>query len=116
MDKNFDEDLLSLDELDQVTGGTLKEISYDLKFLSDIGFDIQPCSKDYIYNYFSEVGNALCSTWEKAGVLCISINDSDYKKNIYTDKNGKKISRKTAMEMAMKFKGVNVDPADYGAP
>lgn len=55
MDKNFDDEILSLEELDQVAGGTLKEISYDLEFLRDIGFNIQPYNKNYIYNYFSEV-------------------------------------------------------------
>jgi len=115
MDKNFDENVLTLEELDQVAGGTLKEMSSDLVFLRDIGFNIQPCNKDYIYNYFSEVADSLRSTWNQAGVHCKTISNSDYKKNVYTDKSGKVISRKTAMEMAMKFKGASVNPSDYGA-
>ena len=115
MDKNFDDELLSLEELDQVAGSTLKEMRSDLEFLRDIGFDIQLYNKNYIYNYFSEVSDALLSTWNQAGVRCKTISNSDYKKNVYTDRSGKVISRKTAMEIAMKFKGASVDPSDYGA-
>ena len=109
------DEILSEEELDNVAGGTLKEVSLDLEFLRDIGFDVQQRNKNYIYNYFSEVANQLRSTWLQAGVRCQTISNSDYTKNVYTDQSGNPITRKAAMEMAMNFKGVTVDPAKYGA-
>ena len=114
MAENLKDEMLSMEELDKVAGGTLKEISLDREFLRDIGFDIEWKNTDYIYNYFDKVSSELRSTWSQAGVRCKKISNSDYEKNIYTDQSGNVISRETAMKMAMNSKGVTVDLAKYG--
>ena len=112
--KNFDEELLPMEELDQIAGGTVQEISLDIEFLRDIGFNIKWKSTSYIHENFSEVARELRATWNQVGVQCKEISDSDYKKNVYGDRNGNPILRKDAMERAMKFTGVTVDLAKYG--
>lgn len=112
--KNLGEEMLSMEELDHISGGTMNEISLDIEFLRDIGFNIKWRSTIYIRENFSEVARELRAIWNQVGVQCKEISDSDYKKNVYRDRNGNSILRKDAMELAMKFKGVTVDLAKYG--
>ena len=65
MAENLKDEMLSMEELDKVAGGTLKEISLDREFLRDIGFDIEWKNTDYIYNYFDKVSSELRSTWSQ---------------------------------------------------
>ena len=115
MAENLKEEMLTMEELDKVAGGTIAEVSFDREFLRDIGFNIKWKNKDYIYNYFDKVSKELRDTWSQAGVRCKSISNSDYTKNVYTDTSGNVISRETAMKMAMDFKGVSgLDLSKYG--
>ena len=109
MDKNFDNEVLSMEELDNVAGGTLREMSLDLEFLRDIGFNVKWRSNDYIYNHSSDVIEELASTWQKAGVYCTEISDGDYTHNVYRDKENNIITRAAAMKKAMDFKKVSLD-------
>lgn len=109
------DEILNEEELDQVVGGSLKEVSLDREFLRDIGFNIEWKNTDYIYNYFDKISTELRNTWSEAGVLCKSISNGDYTKNVYTDKSGNVISREDAMKKAMAFKGVtDLDLSKYG--
>ena len=102
--QNFDEEILSLEELDGVSGGSLKEMYSDIEFLHAVGFNIELRSSQYIYSYFKEVSRELRATWGQAGVRCKTLSNGDYTRNVYTDTSGSVITREEAMAKAMEFK------------
>ena len=116
MDKNFNEkaDLLSMEELERVSGGTMKQTALDTEFLHALGLNIKSRTSKYVHQYFKEVSRELISSWLEVGVFCKEITTSDYGKNVYTDLEGNVITRKEAMQIAMKARGVALNTATYG--
>ena len=110
----MDKDLLSMEELDNVSGGSIKETSLDTEFLHALGLNVQSRTSKYIHQNIKEVTRELNDAWLKVGVFCKTIETSDFAKNAYTDLNGNPLTRKEAMQTAMKACGVTLDTANYG--
>ena len=110
MDKKFDDEILSMEELDNVAGGTIHEMIADSEFLNKIGLKTTTLrnTKD-IYRNFDQISAELRNTWLKAGVFCKTISNSNDEANVYTDLKGNVITRKQAMNIAMNFTGVHLN-------
>ncbi len=106
MDNQFKEEELTLEEHDNVAGGTLAEMQTDAAFLQTIGLDIQAYSSKYIHQNFDAVADELRGAWLKVGVFCKTISTDANKENVYTDLSGNVITRKQAMKMARKAQGL----------
>lgn len=114
MDKNLNAEVLSMEELDTISGGTVYQTAMDTEFLRDIGIKIKARSTKYVHQYFKEVSRELINAWKSVGVFCPTIATSPFEKNTYTDLNGNSLTRKQAMEIAMKAKGVSLNTSNYG--
>lgn len=114
MDKILNEEVLSMEELDTVSGGNVYQTAMDTEFLRDIGLNIKARTTKYVHQYFKEVSRELINAWKSVGVFCPTISTSPLEKNTYTDLKGNPLTRKQAMEIAMKAKGVSLDTAAYG--
>ena len=105
MDNQFKEEELTLDELDNVAGGTLAEMQTDAAFLQTIGLDIKTHSSKYIHQNFDAVAEELRGAWLKFGVFCKTISTDANKQNVYQDLSGNVITRNQAMKMVLKAQG-----------
>ena len=106
MDNQFKEEELTFEELDKVAGGTVSEIKDDTAFLHNIGLDIKGRSIDYIHRNFDAVAGELRDAWLKVGIFCKTISTDANQQNIYTDLKGNVLTRKQAMQMALKAQGI----------
>lgn len=86
-------DILTIDQLEGITGGNIDELSEDSQFLYKAGL----CNR---YSYFSLLENPeqsqnILDAWRKVGIECkpTSICENEY----YT--NGKRITRSEAIEI-----------------
>ncbi len=102
MDNQFKDEELTLEELDNVAGGTLAEMQQDALFLQDSGLDIKAHSAQYTQKNFDAVADELRGAWLKVGVFCKTISTDANQQNVYTDLSGNVITRKQAMKMALK--------------
>jgi len=98
------------EQLDEVAGGTSKEIEKDAKFLKELGYDIEKnTSATQIYN-----------TWLELGIVC---NPHSSNKNTYAQaveynngddlRSGVTYSRQDAMIIAMRNSQKVVDLDNY---
>ena len=98
------------EQLDEVAGGTSKEIEKDAKFLKELGYDIDKnTSATQIYN-----------TWLELGIVC---NPHSSNKNTYAQaveynngddlRSGVTYSRQDAMIIAMRNSQKVVDLDNY---
>ena len=106
MDNQFKDEELTPEELDNVAGGTLAEMRRDAAFLQTIGLDIKPHSIQYTHENFEAVADELRGAWLKVGVFCKTISTDANLENVYTDLSGNVITRKQAMQMALKAQGL----------
>ena len=106
MDNQFKDEELTLDELDNVAGGTLVEMQSDAAFLQNAGLNIKAHSAQYTHKNFDAVADELRGAWLKVGVFCKTISTDANLENVYQDLSGNVITRNQAMQMAMKAQGV----------
>ena len=108
------EELLSMEELDNVAGGTVRETALDTEFLRDIGLDIQGRTTKSVHKNFSDVTSELRAAWAQVGIRCLEINSHDINKNVYADSKGNVITRKAAMQHALSVQGKSLNLKTYG--
>lgn len=90
----FADEIMSDDELDQVTGGNYSQAADDSKFLYDYGLNNNWHSAGSMAFFWLSYSPEVDAGWAKAGITCVTAW-SGYKDNKYFI-NGKEISRDEA--------------------
>lgn len=78
------EEILSVEELDLVSGGSYKETSQDTKVLYEYGLVNDEFNKIDTVISWDSVSNMVDKGWEKAGISCITkpYSGNEYKINV----------------------------------
>ena len=105
---------LSDEELDKVAGGNHWETSDDSRFLNSLGGFTDRYSTYRVS--FGDHDKEIRDGWAKVGILAeIHSGNAIYygANNVYKMLNGKVITRKEAMEHAMKYVGKQMEESDW---
>lgn len=99
------DEILTMEQLDDVSGGTNNESNVDAVFLRAIGFNISSCLGQ------NPGMNELRRAWAKSGIMMIEKYGNEQANEYYY--NGKKILRAQAINIAMKKAGKEIDLRPY---
>ena len=99
------DEILTMEQLDAVAGGTNNENNADAKFFRAIGFNIPDCLEE------NSDMNELRRAWAKSGIMVIEKYGDEETNEYYY--GGKKIPRAQAINIAMKKSGKQIDLRPY---
>ncbi len=108
MIKTMNSRKVSIEELENVAGGALKESSNDSKFLSKLNGDCDRYGTGMIY-WSSAVRNEIAAAWEKVGV---HVEMDHNKPNRYFIMD-KEVSQAEAMKHAQDLERKYLDPKEW---
>ena len=94
-------EILNLDELDNISGGTINETSKDSQDLFNLGLIKEKFDNFETVHFWNKISNAVDQGWAKVGISCFT---KPFGENSYSIGN-KQLTRDEAIQMAQKILG-----------